>query len=241
MRGNLHGMDCTTAREAISATLDGEEPGVPAAQLDEHVTGCRSCSLWRDAAADVTRMARLAPVGELPDVTEEALAGFRPVRRKARRGWLRWAVAVVALCQLGVVVAQFLVPAPPHGGGHLLNETAAFNLAVAVALLYVAARPAQARSQWPVLLTVSAALVALSAIDVVQGAVGWGRLGTHLPLLVGALLSVLLGTAESGEPRPGRGRAAPRRLARSAAATERSAARPAAREHHEPPAARRAA
>ncbi|MFD2399114.1 hypothetical protein ACFSVJ_23295 [Prauserella oleivorans] len=130
---------------------------------------------------------------------------------------------------------------PLHGGGHLLNETAAFNLAVAVALLYVAARPERARSQWPVLLTVSAALVVLSVADVVQGAVGWGRLGTHVPLLAGALLTVLLGTGESGEPRPGRGRATPRWFARSATAAQRREHRPGAREHHQPPAARRAA
>ncbi|MFF5987713.1 zf-HC2 domain-containing protein [Prauserella flavalba] len=234
-------MDCATAREAISATLDGEDPGVEPAELDEHAGRCPDCAAWRERAAEVTRLARLAPAVEVPDVTERALAGFRPSRRAQWRGGLRWALAVTALCQLGVVAGQFLTSDPAHGTGHLLNETAAFNLAIGVALLWVAARPGRARSQWPLLLTVSAALVLLSVADVVQGNVTWHRLGTHLPLLAGALLTVLLGTAERGSPWPGsRGDDRHRWSARAGTDTERAGTE-SSREKNQPPAARRAA
>ncbi|PXY26582.1 hypothetical protein DI005_35920 [Prauserella sp. PE36] len=235
-------MDCVTAREAISATLDGEEPGVEPAELDQHVSGCPDCAAWRERAAEVTRFARLAPAVDVPDVTERALAGFRPSRRAQWRTGLRWALAVTALCQLGVVAGQFLISDPAHGTGHLLNETAAFNLAVGVALLWVAARPGRARSQWPLLLTLSAALVLLSVVDVVQGHVTWHRLGTHLPLLAGALLTVLLGAAERGSPWPGgRGDERRRWFAGTGPDTERAERSEGSREEYQPPAARRAA
>ncbi|MEU6645783.1 hypothetical protein ABZ863_24975 [Saccharomonospora sp. NPDC046836] len=145
-----------------------------------------------------------ASAWDLPDLTERALAGFRPSRRARRRMWLRVAVAVAGLCQLGVVLGQFLAVKPAHATGHLLHETAAFNLAVGVALLWAAARPGRARSQLPVLVTVSVFLVLLSVLDVVWAHVSWARLGTHLPLLAGALLTVLLGRIDHGAPTPGR-------------------------------------
>ncbi|MBK1785646.1 zf-HC2 domain-containing protein [Prauserella cavernicola] len=235
-------MDCATAREAISANLDAEDPGVDPAELDAHVAACVACAMWSERAADVTRFARLAPATDLPDITDRALAGFRPSRRAQWRTWLRWAVAVAALCQLGVVAGQFLSANPTHGTGHLLHETAAFNVAVGVALLWVAARPGRARSQRPLLLTVSGALVLLSMADLVQGHVSWDRLGTHLPLLVGALLTVLLGTLERGAPWPDSRGEGPRRwFGRSLPEAERGQRPQRSREQYQPPAARKAA
>ncbi|PXY21193.1 zf-HC2 domain-containing protein [Prauserella muralis] len=235
-------MDCVSAREAISATLDGEDPGVAAEAIEQHLAGCRSCVSWQQSAAEVTRMARLAPAMPVPDLGERALAGFRPARRAAWRGWLRLAVGITAVGQLAVVAGQFVLGAPAHAMSHLLHETAAFNLALAVALLWVAARPGRARSQWPVLLSVCAALAALSVLDLVRGDVGWGRLGTHLPLLAGALLTVLLGTLERRVPGPG-GRAGTRGEEFVPASAPGDPAVPATprRGQHQPPAAERAA
>ncbi|WP_446223102.1 zf-HC2 domain-containing protein [Nocardia sp. IBHARD005] len=40
-------MRCETAREAVSAQIDGEPVPVPAARLAEHLDGCPSCRSWQ--------------------------------------------------------------------------------------------------------------------------------------------------------------------------------------------------
>jgi predicted anti-sigma-YlaC factor YlaD len=107
------------------------------------------------------------------------------------------------------VVGQLLGPLrmsdgmPVGAGTHLEHETAAFNFAVSVALVWVAWRPRRARSQLPVLLSFAAILLTLSVLDAVQGQVGWHRLASHAPLGVGVLCAVLLGLGDHRPPQPG--------------------------------------
>ncbi|MCW5952463.1 MAG: zf-HC2 domain-containing protein, partial [Propionibacteriaceae bacterium] len=51
-----------TWRLALSAMLDGEEPGVPVATVAAHLTGCRECSDWLDHATALNRGLRTLPV-----------------------------------------------------------------------------------------------------------------------------------------------------------------------------------
>jgi predicted anti-sigma-YlaC factor YlaD len=39
-------MDCDRAREAISARIDGEDPGVPGDAIEAHLETCASCRGW---------------------------------------------------------------------------------------------------------------------------------------------------------------------------------------------------
>ncbi|MCB0946449.1 MAG: zf-HC2 domain-containing protein, partial [Mycobacterium sp.] len=39
-------MDCDTAREALSARIDGEREPIPGARVDEHLAGCPACRDW---------------------------------------------------------------------------------------------------------------------------------------------------------------------------------------------------
>jgi predicted anti-sigma-YlaC factor YlaD len=55
----LVGMDCDGAREAISARIDGEDPGLPDGALDAHLAGCTACRSWRQSAHAVTRLVRI--------------------------------------------------------------------------------------------------------------------------------------------------------------------------------------
>jgi predicted anti-sigma-YlaC factor YlaD len=240
-------MDCATAREAISATLDGEDPGVEPDALEAHLDGCPACAAWQHEAAAVTRLARLEPAGPAPDVTEGALAGFSVPTPPRRIDWPRWALVFAALSQFSIVVSQLFLPQPMGNGmsvepgSHLEHEAAAFNFAVAVALLWVAARPRRARSQLPVLLSFAALLIGLSLFDVVQGHVGWYRLASHLPMLLGVLCTVLIGGRGTRWPWPGnRAAADPVVSAHGALPDERSHLQTAS-QHHRPPAARREA
>ena len=63
--------ECTTAREAASALLDGELSELEAAQLDAHLRGCRECSAYADELAGLAARLRLEPLEplELPAFT----------------------------------------------------------------------------------------------------------------------------------------------------------------------------
>ncbi|NIH87253.1 zf-HC2 domain-containing protein [Amycolatopsis granulosa] len=237
-------MDCATAREAISATLDGEDPGVAPAALDEHLTRCAACVVWQDEAAAVTRLVRLEPAATAPDVTERVL-GHVPSRTTGG-DWPRWALGLAAAAQMSIAVSLLSGPHAMAGGmavqpgSHLEHESAAFNFAVAVALLWAAVKPGQARSQLPVLLSFTAVLGGLSLLDALGGRVGWERLASHLPLVLGVCCAALIARRDGRWPWPGnRAGAGPgRRAGRGGSAHELAEPRTPSREH-QPPAARR--
>lgn len=56
-------------RAALSAMLDGEEPGLPVAEVAAHLTHCPACSEWLDEAAALNRGLRTLPVIQ-PDLGE---------------------------------------------------------------------------------------------------------------------------------------------------------------------------
>lgn len=58
-----------TWRDALSAMLDGEEPGVPVAAVASHLTNCPDCSDWLDHATALSRGLRTLPVIQ-PDLGE---------------------------------------------------------------------------------------------------------------------------------------------------------------------------
>jgi predicted anti-sigma-YlaC factor YlaD len=52
-------MECDMAREAISARIDGEDPGLPQDAVETHLAGCAACRDWQQRAHAVTRRARI--------------------------------------------------------------------------------------------------------------------------------------------------------------------------------------
>jgi predicted anti-sigma-YlaC factor YlaD len=67
-------MDCDRYREALSAQLDGEDLGMPAPALEDHLRGCRGCRMWADRAVAATRALRLRTADPVPDLTASILA-----------------------------------------------------------------------------------------------------------------------------------------------------------------------
>ena len=245
--GDNTDMDCATAREAISATLDGEDPGVEAAALDAHVTTCADCATWQHEAAAVSRLVRIERAVETPDVTREVLERFVPPHKPAPVDWPRLALAFAAVSQFSIVVSLLFLPQPLGRGmsitpsSHMEHEAVAFNFAVGIALLWVATRPRRARSQLPVLLSFAAVLVMLSLLDVLHGNVGWYRLASHLPMLLGVVCTVLIGRRDGRRPWPGN-RASAEPEDRTDAADHRheeAGTRRTATQRRRPPAARR--
>jgi predicted anti-sigma-YlaC factor YlaD len=203
-------MTCSQARIAISALIDGEEPGIPAAQVRAHVAGCPACQAWQHSAEEVTRAVRVQSV-QVPDLTERVLAAVhadpaaaaRSAAVTSRRQVVRWALAVSALAQLVIGVPLLF------GGGetlHVSREMASFDVALAVGYLFAAWRPARAAALVPVAVVLSVCLLFTSTLDVASdGVLVAHEVGHLLAVLQAGLLWALGRTAAPAATLPSSG------------------------------------
>jgi len=201
-------MDCDTAREALSARIDGEREPIPAARVDEHLTGCEPCREWQAAAVEQTQvMRRLAGRSQVAAVRSTSEDGSRRLRRPSV-SWQRWALGAVGVLQVTLAVAQGLganlgVP-HPETAGHVLNESTAWSAALGVAMLVSAIRPVMAGGLTWVLASFIAVLALYEILDTDAGRVSIERPLTHLPIVAGALLALLVWRRDHsrGGPQP---------------------------------------
>jgi predicted anti-sigma-YlaC factor YlaD len=189
---DLNVVTCDRWIEAISASLDGEDPGVDRHLLDAHLDRCASCRAYRDTVNRTRGPLRVGLAEPVPDLSHRIV---KLSRLRDRSG--RWAAARIVL---GVVAVQIIVLAIPslflsdpskivvHAGRHL----SAFSVAYAVGLLVVVARPARARTLLPVAEVLCGALLITSIADVATGSVPLVNEMTHLPELFSAVLLWLL-------------------------------------------------
>ena len=221
-------MDCDSAREAISARIDGEDPGLSASALDEHLARCADCRDWQQRAHQLTRRARLGGPFLERDLTAQVLAAVRPARPKPRRfdggaGLAqRGGLAAMALAQLAITVPLLILGHDHDAGAHAAHELGSFDLALAIAFAVGAIRPAlSAGLAWPCGVA-AAGLVVTAAADLVGGQTIGADEAQHLIAVAGAALlcwqawTIRSGAAQSaletswswGAPPPGGERAA---------------------------------
>jgi predicted anti-sigma-YlaC factor YlaD len=216
-------MECDRAREAISARIDGEDPGLPGSAVDAHLAGCADCRGWQQRAHEVTRRARLG--GPFPDhdLTARVLAAVPPARAGRRRGLAQRAgLIAVALAQLAITV-PLLCLGHDHGADtHAAHELGSFDLALAIAFALGAIRPAlSAGLAWPCGIA-AAGLVVTAITDLIGGQTIGADEAQHLIAAAGAALlfwqARTIGAGAAGPalatpgapavPRPARARAA---------------------------------
>lgn len=186
-------MDCDALREALSARLDGEDPGVDDAALDAHVAGCRACRAWAEDAAALHRLVRVRAADPVPDLTDAILAEAAPDPRVAAArprpvSTARWALLAVALTQLVLAVPDLLL-----GGDdtavHVARELGAFDVALAVGLVVAAWQPARAWGLLPLAAALVVVLAVTAVADVIDGSAT--ALGEAYHLLEAAGLGLL--------------------------------------------------
>jgi predicted anti-sigma-YlaC factor YlaD len=200
-------MTCDEVRVALSARIDGEDPGVAGAALDGHLAGCAGCTAWQARAEEVTRVVREQEV-RVPDLTAPVLAAIAAdpaavaAGRPATAGW-RPSLAVLRAALALIVLAQALLALPVLlnvGQLHASREMASFEVALAVGFALAAWRPERARVFVPVAAVLAAALALTSVFDVVNAyTVAWHEAG-HLAAVVQAAL--LWALARSADPPP---------------------------------------
>ncbi len=189
-------MDCDIAREALSARIDGEREPIPAARVDEHLAGCEACRDWQAAAVEQTQtLRRLVGRSQLAAVGQPA-TGQPRIAVRASISWRRWALGAVGLVQLGLALAQGLgadlgVPHPATTG-HVLHESTAWTAALGVVMLAAAIRPLMAGGLAWVLASFAAFVLLYEVIDTGEGRITMDRPLTHLPVLAGAVLALLV-------------------------------------------------
>lgn len=205
---------CEDIRTALSARLDGEEPGLPGDHLDGHLSACADCQAWQDGVRKLRREVRSG--ARPPDLTDSImqavaadplvvvqLARLRAAREAhGRRQILRVAVSAAAVVQLALALpALFGAFTGTSGMGlHASREMASFDVAVAVGFLLAAYRPRRAMTYVPVALVLAACLAGTSLIDIIRGVTGVGHEIGHLVAMAQAGLLWALGRIDRANP-----------------------------------------
>jgi predicted anti-sigma-YlaC factor YlaD len=202
-------MDCEVAREALSARLDGEREPVPSARVDEHVGECAACRGWFEQAAIQARELRrlvasrpfIAPVGPVAP-------GHIVPRRRSPMAWPRWALLCVGVVQIVLATIQGLGLSVglthshlTGSGSHLVNESTAWTIALGVVMVGAALWPSAALGLAGVLTVFVGVLTTYVIVDALSGAVTTARVLTHLPVVVGAVLAIVVWRTSLGPRR----------------------------------------
>lgn len=182
-------MECDSIRSAISASLDGEDPGMPGEVVAAHLAGCAACRAWQQRAHALTRRVRLGGYALDHDLAPRVLAALpaprdRPGRRLAQRAGL----LAVALAQIAVTVPLLLFGHDHDAGVHAAHELGSFDLALAIAFAVGAARPTlSAGLAWPCGIA-ALGLAGTAIADMIAGQTFGADEAQHLVAVAGAML-----------------------------------------------------
>jgi predicted anti-sigma-YlaC factor YlaD len=184
-------MECDRIREAISARIDGEHPGLPAEVLDAHLGACAACREWQQRAHAVTRRARLGGSFLDHDLTPGVLAAVAPVADGRRRRLVqRSGLIAVAAVQLAITAPLLCLGHDHDAGVHAAHELGSFSLALAIAFAVGAVRPAlSAGLAWPSAIA-AMGLAGTAIADLFSGQAFGADEAQHLVAVAGAALLI---------------------------------------------------
>ena len=189
-------MRCESCRDALSARLDGEDPGISVVDLDTHLAQCGDCRRFSLHLTDLHRVVRVRAAEPVPDLVRSILDAApmttaRPEAASAAVGWLRYGLVVIGLTMLAVGLPSLVL----HDSGlaiHLTRELSAWDVAFGVGLLFAAWHPAQARGLLPMAAVLAGAQLLGSVIDVTSGRSPLVNEAHHVLELVGVLVLWML-------------------------------------------------
>ncbi|MFI5054564.1 MAG: zf-HC2 domain-containing protein, partial [Acidimicrobiia bacterium] len=145
-------------RQAISARLDGEDPGLDEATVYGHLAQCAECRTFSHDAENLHRAVRLSPAPEIRDLTPAILTAIGNDSRSRTdadtQRVLRWVLFAIAVVQIAIAVPALLFGADAGLPVHTARHIGSFDVALGVGFLFAAWRP----SRIPGLLPVVAAL-----------------------------------------------------------------------------------
>jgi len=191
-------------RDALSARLDGEDPGVEEAALYAHLAACKGCRSFAHDAEVLHRAVRLEPAPAIPDLAPAVLAAIgEDTRASARTAYtaeshhdlfqvLRWVLVALAVVQIAVAIPA-LLGSDSGLPVHTARDLGSFDFALGIGFLFAAWRPRQISGMLPVVAAVVVCLAVSSLLDVASG--NTAALGEthHLTDLAGLLVMWLIG------------------------------------------------
>jgi len=182
-------MDCDSAREAVSAGIDGEDHGGPDPALETHLATCGACREWQQRAHAVTRRARLGGAFLDHDLAPRVLAAVPvPEAWWRRRSTQRGALLAVAAAQLMIAVPLLILGHDREAGVHAAHEIGSFDFALAAAFVIGALRPKlSAGLVWPCAFA-AAGLAGTAIADLCSGQTIGVDEAQHLVAVAGAAL-----------------------------------------------------
>jgi predicted anti-sigma-YlaC factor YlaD len=201
-------MDCGSAREAISAALDGELEVAEIRLLDRHLGDCPDCRRWREDAYALTRRTRLAVVTDAPAPDPGLVAAAQAARSahaRPRSPWLvRIGLVLLALGQVAVTVPALVFGTDHDAPMHVAHEMGSFDLAIAVGFLVAAWRPRHARGMRALVGAAAVLLLITAVIDLAAGRTTLLDEAPHLLTIGGwLLLEALVRFTPDRQRRPG--------------------------------------
>lgn len=208
-------VDCAVHREVLSADLDGEADGLELEAALAHEQDCVGCAQWYREVAAMSRSLRLGSAVGGPDLTASILdaaedAGLlreptAPPQHRSRLTLWRIVLGLVALGQLCIGMGQLVgIGTHSHGGadagGHLFNESTAWNLALGIGFAAAAAWPRTARGLTPAAGAFLLVLVGFSVADLTAGTTTAARVASHALVMVGTVLLFLVDRSSRHHP-----------------------------------------
>ena len=136
-------------RHAISARLDGEDPGLDDAAVDAHLAGCTDCRGFAHDAEALHRTVRLAPAPAIPDLTPGILAAIgaddAPTPTRVRHATTRCAgsSSAIAVVQIAVAIPALLFGSDAGLPVHTARHLGSFDVALGVGFLFAAWKPSR--------------------------------------------------------------------------------------------------
>ena len=158
----MESIDCEAIREALSARADGEATSDDLAVADVHLVHCVACQRYAADVERIDRLIRIRPAEPVPSLVASVTARARPARL-GRGGWLRPALAWVAVVMLVQSLPALLFGDASGTSPHLARHLGAFGAALAIGFAYAAWKPHRAFG----LLPFTAALVATTTVSIV--------------------------------------------------------------------------
>jgi predicted anti-sigma-YlaC factor YlaD len=166
-------VSCEEIRDALSARADGEVSTQESAVVDRHLESCSDCRAHAERIERLDRLVRVRPAEPVPDLVGAVTARARPARL-GRGGWMRPALAWVAVVMLVQSVPPLVLGELGGIDAHFARHLGAFGTALAIGFAFAAWKPHRAFG----LLPFTAALVATTLVSIGADVVS----GTRTPL-----------------------------------------------------------
>ena len=190
---------CGAIRELVSALVDDEATAAERTIVEAHLEGCVACRLHAERIAVLTRQVRLRPAEPVPELAALVLDRARPARL-GRHGWIRLALAWVAVVLAAQSVGPLVFGAADGASTHVARHLGAFAAALAVGLLYAAWRPHRAFGLLPFAAALVVTMAVGAVLDVVSGASSLLSEAVHLTEIVGLVLLWTISGAPGLDP-----------------------------------------